>query len=128
MQFQLKKRKAEIEKQIQIQWDELEQVKMEEYDDKMRQKLLDEYEKKMANQKIINDQLHQFKMKYIKKIQDELLEGELIKRQVDEELHREREREMGRKLKQIDQAKDFKKANQQLVEAQLEEKRKEIEE
>ena len=35
---------------------------------------------------------------------------------------------MGRKLKQIDQAKDFKKANQQLVEAQLEEKRKEREE
>ena len=80
MQLQLKKRKVEIERQIQAQWEELEQVKMEEYDEKMRQKLLDEYERKMANSKIINDQLHQFKMKYIKKIQDELLEGELIKR------------------------------------------------
>jgi hypothetical protein len=63
---------------------------MEEYDDKMRQKLLDEYERKMANQKIINDQLHQFKMKCIKRMQDEILEGELVKRQVEEELLRER--------------------------------------
>ena len=53
---------------------------MDEYDDKMRQKLLDEYEKKMANQKIINDQLHAFKMKMIKRMQDEMLEGELIRR------------------------------------------------
>ena len=63
---------------------------MDEYDEKLRNKLLDEYERKVANQKIINDQLHQFKMKYIKRIQDEMLEGELIKRQVDEELERER--------------------------------------
>ena len=53
---------------------------MDEYDEKLRNKLLDEYERKVANQKIINDQLHQFKMKYIKRIQDEMLEGELIKR------------------------------------------------
>lgn len=97
MQLQLRKRKAEIEKQIQAQWEELEKVKMEEYDEKMRAKLLDEYEKKMANQKIINDQLHQFKMKYIKRMQDELLEGELIKRQVEEELAKEKERELERR-------------------------------
>jgi hypothetical protein len=36
MQLQLKKRKAEIEKQIQAQWEELERVKMDEYDEKMR--------------------------------------------------------------------------------------------
>jgi hypothetical protein len=64
--------------------------------------LLDEYEKKMANQKIINDQLHQFKMKYIKRIQDELLEGELIKRQVDDELEKERQRDLERKQRQIE--------------------------
>lgn len=55
---------------------------MEEYDDKLRNKLLNEYERKQANQKIVNDQLQEFKMKYIKRIQDEMLEGELIKRQV----------------------------------------------
>jgi hypothetical protein len=41
---------------------------MEEYDDKMRQKLLEEYEKKVANQRVINDQLHDFKMRMIKRI------------------------------------------------------------
>ena len=41
---------------------------MEEYDEKMKQKLLEEYKKKMANQKIINDQLHSYKMNCIKRI------------------------------------------------------------
>lgn len=102
MQMHLRKKKQEIEKQIQAQWEELEKAKMDEYDDKMRQKLLDEYEKKMENQKVINDQLHQFKMKYIKRMQDEMLEGELIRRQVDEELERERQRELEKKQKLIE--------------------------
>jgi hypothetical protein len=41
-------------------------------------------------------------MNVIKRIQDEMLEGELIKRQVQEELEREREREMNRRRKQED--------------------------
>lgn len=102
---------------MQLQWEELEKSKMDEYDDKMRQKLLEEYEKKMANQKVINDQLHAFKMKCIKRMQDELLEGELIRRQVEEELERERQKEMERKHKQVEQAANFKKANQQLIDA-----------
>lgn len=53
---------------------------MDEYDVKVREKLLVEFEKKMANQKIINDQLHQYKMSFIKRLQDDMLEGELIKR------------------------------------------------
>ena len=59
---------------------------MDEHDEKLRQKLMDEYEKKMQNQKIVGDQLQDFKMKYTKKIQEEMLEGELIKRQAQEEL------------------------------------------
>jgi hypothetical protein len=41
-------------------------------------------------------------MKYIKRIQDENLEAELINRQVQEELHREAEKEAERKRKQIE--------------------------
>lgn len=84
---------------------------MEEYDEKMRAKLLDEYEKKIANQKVITDQLHAFKMKHIKRIQDEMLEGELLRRQVEEELERERQRERDWRQKQIAQAENFKKTN-----------------
>lgn len=41
---------------------------MEAFDDKVRQKLIEEYERKMQNSKVISDQLHDFKMKYIKRI------------------------------------------------------------
>ena len=82
----------------------------------------------MANQKIINDQLHQFKMKIIKRMQDEILEGELVKRQVEEELLRERQRDQERRQKLVAQAKDFKTTNQKQIEAAAEERRKEKEE
>jgi hypothetical protein len=75
---------------------------MEAFDEKVKQKLISEYERKMANTKVVNDQLHEFKMKYIKRIQDENLEAELIHRQVQEELHREAEKEAERKRKQIE--------------------------
>jgi hypothetical protein len=44
---------------------------MEAFDEKVRQKLVDEYNRKMANSEVINEQLHEFKMKYIKRLQDE---------------------------------------------------------
>jgi hypothetical protein len=39
-------------------------------------------------------------MTYIKKMQEEILEGEMIKRQVEEELEKERQKEIVRKMKQ----------------------------
>lgn len=79
------------------EWEELDKAKMEAFDEKVKQKLVDEYARKMANSKIISDQLHEFKMKYIKRMQDEMLEAELINRQVKEELHREHEKDLERK-------------------------------
>jgi hypothetical protein len=38
-----------MEKRIEGQWEDLEKQKMEEYDDKLRSKLMEEYEKKMGN-------------------------------------------------------------------------------
>ena len=75
----------------------LDHAKMEAFDEKVRQKLVDEYERKMANSKVINDQLHEFKMKYIKRLQDEMLEADLINRQVHEEMNREADKEQARK-------------------------------
>jgi len=99
IQLQLKQRKADNEKAMQKDWENLEQAKMEAFDDKVRQKLIDEYERKMSNAKVINDQLHEFKMKYIKRMQDEMLEAELINRQVQEELSREADKDAARKVK-----------------------------
>jgi hypothetical protein len=58
---------------------------MEEYDVRMREKLEKEYNKKMENAKAISDQLDEFKLNFIKNLKEEMLEGELIKRQVQDD-------------------------------------------
>ena len=58
---------------------------------------MQEYNQKMANAKIIKDQLLEYKMNCIRRFQDEQLEGELIRRQAEEELEKERQKEIQRK-------------------------------
>jgi hypothetical protein len=89
VQKQLKARKQEHEKRLEKEWEELDKAKMEAFDEKVKEKLVAEYDRKVANTKAISDQLHEFKMKYIKRMQDDMLEAELINRQVKEELERE---------------------------------------
>lgn len=69
---------------------------MAEYDERLREKLEKEYHKKQKNAQMVTDQLEDFKFNYIKKLKEEQLEGELIKKQVEEELERERYRDMER--------------------------------
>jgi Trichohyalin-plectin-homology domain len=115
VQAALKKRKAEHERRLNQEWEELDIAKMEAFDEKVKEKLVKEYERKMQNSKVISDQLHEFKMKYIKRMQDDLLEAELIARQVNEELHRESEKDQERKNKQLQMKEVFKKANHDLI-------------
>jgi predicted RNase H-like nuclease len=96
----LKARKAVHEKEIEKHWQEIDVEKMKEYDEKMRAKLEEEYKVKMNNSKAISDQLEDFKLRYIKKIKEEMLEGELIKRQAEEDLEREKMKELQR-LKKV---------------------------
>ena len=96
VQLALKNRKADQERQVNGDWEELDRVKMEAFDEKVKSKLIDEYERKMKNSKVINDQLHEFKMKYIKRMQDDMLESELLNRQVQEDLQREADKEAAR--------------------------------
>ena len=60
-----------MDNNIEKQWEELEKQKMDEYDDKLRNKLMNEYDRKMQNSKVIKDQLHDYKMRCIKKIQED---------------------------------------------------------
>lgn len=110
-QRELKARKDAVHKQIEQNWEELEQQKMEEYDQKMRAKLEREYNKKMQNAKDISDQLEEFKINYIKTLKEEMLEGELIKRQTEEDLEREKIRELQRQKKAAGIKADIMKAN-----------------
>lgn len=78
---------------------------------KMREKLEAEYSKKMENSKAISDQLDEFKLNYIKTLKEEMLEGELVKRQVEEDLEREKIRELQRQKKAQGIKEDIAKAN-----------------
>ena len=80
VQKDLKKRKQEHEKRLEKEWEELDKAKMEAFDEKVKEKLVAEYDRKVSNTKAISDQLHEFKMKYIKRLQDDMLEAELINR------------------------------------------------
>lgn len=90
---------------------------MEEYDLKMRAKLEREYNKKMENAKDISDQLEEFKINYIKQLKEEMLEGELIKRQTEEDLEREKIRELQRQKKAAGIKADIMKANADQIRA-----------
>jgi hypothetical protein len=49
---------------------------------------------------MISEQLEEFKLNYIKRMKQEQLEGELIKKQVEEELEKEKKREQD-KLRRV---------------------------
>lgn len=93
----------------------------------MREKLINDYEKKMGNAKVIKDQHLEYKMNVIKRIQEEQLEGELIRRQVDDEINKEHERELQRKRKQADMRENLKKANEEITNIKIQEMEKELE-
>lgn len=62
---------------------------MDEFDEKTKKKLEEHYQKKRENAKVIKNQLHDFKMTHIKRIKEEMLEGELIKRKAKEDMEAE---------------------------------------
>ena len=92
----MNQRKKQIAADIEAHWVDVEKQKMAEYDEKMRAKLEQEYKLKQANARDISEQLESFKLNFIKQLKEEMLEGELIKRQTEEDLEREKQREIAR--------------------------------
>ena len=120
-------RKRQINRDIEKHWEEVEKQKMQEYDEKMRAKLEQEYKMKLTNAKDISDQLENFKLNYIKQLKEEMLEGELIKRQTEEDLEREKMREIARQQRIAQMRADFADANQQLLKQKEAERLQDIE-
>lgn len=81
-QLKIKKKKGQMKAAQEKEWQEFERQQREEADEKLKAQLELEYLKKMDNAKVIKNQLHDFKLNYVKKMQEDMLEGELIKRQV----------------------------------------------
>jgi hypothetical protein len=101
---------------------------MAEYDERLRAKLEKEYSKKQKNAKLVQDQLEDFKMTYIKRLQDDEDEGKRIKAGVEEELEREKLRALEARKKAAGQREEFKKANEELLKLQAQIALKEKEE
>ncbi len=72
---------------------------MEEYDVRMQQRQEELYKRKHETAKVVKQQLYDFKQAYIKRVKEEMLEGELVKRKAREELEVERQKELERKLR-----------------------------
>lgn len=72
----------EIEKHINKQWEDVDQLRLEDYDEKEQKQLEQQYKKKADNARVIKTQLYDFKVNTIKRFKEEQLEGEIIKRQV----------------------------------------------
>lgn len=124
----MKGRKKAIDQDITKHWEEVEKQKMSEYDEKMRAKLEQEYKLKQTNAKDISEQLENFKLTFIKQLKEEMLEGELIKRQTEEDLEREKQREVKRQQKVAQMRSDLAEANTQLSKIKEAERLKEIQE
>lgn len=130
-QKEIKKKKQDIEKEID-----------EEHLNRLHQQLVDydknEYEKEMEDRskrdyrmQVVNHQLKDAKIKKIKEFQDNVIEGEIIKKKAKEEVEEQKQKEIEKK-KQIDQMnREFIEANielerqkeQKRVKEQLEEKK-----
>ena len=112
IQREHKKKRELLDTQIGRQWEEMERQKMVEYDERFREKLEKEYRKRMKNAENIDTQLEDFKMSFIKRLKEDELEGELIKKQVEEDLGREKLKELERRRKASNRKDEFKVANE----------------
>ena len=124
----LRDRKKLLQKEIDLQWEELEKQKMAEYDERLREKLEKEFHKKQKNSHMVTQQLEDFKLDYIKKLKEDELEGQLIKKQVEEELEREAQKDIKRQQKVVSIRAEFTRANEDLLKIQAQIALKEQEE
>lgn len=76
----------------------------EAYDEKLKEKLRNEYDRKMKHQKDIKDQLYQYKISLIKNYKDSLLEGGLITKAAEEEMIANRQKDLQRRRRELENA------------------------
>jgi hypothetical protein len=119
----LKKEKREQE--IEKQWIDLEHQQMQDFDKKTVEKLEKDYKNKIANVKLVDEQIKEFRNKYVQQLQDEYLEGELIKKQTEENMEIERQKEIDRQIKDRQIMEAQFRANKELKEILIEQRKKE---
>ena len=102
--MELRQKKQEQEKQIEKQWEDLEAAKIEAFDEKMKEKARRQVERTLQQRKSLKEQMHNVKMKVIKEYQDSEKEGELLKRQANEELETKIQKDLQKRRQELENA------------------------
>lgn len=88
-----KERKRAMERKMDEHWYQQQQIQMDEYDKREEKELMQRVEKVATTAKMQQDQLELNKQAYIKSLQREKAEGELLRQKADADLREERETE-----------------------------------
>jgi len=125
-QVVINKRKKDIDVMIQETYVDMEKENMREFDERELEKQRLEEVKRQEQQRILKDQHDQFKAKNIKKMQEEKIEGEIVKIKAQEALEKQREEDRLRKQRLLDAQEETRIGNELLNEIRHQEKLKEI--
>jgi hypothetical protein len=128
MQVEINKKKEAFQGDLEEQWRQTELDNLKEYDRKMLAKLEAEQKKKAEVQKTLKNQLHDTKKRIVKKMQEDYIEGQLMKKQAKEEIEKERKAELARRQRAVESQNETKKANEYLQELKRQEMIRQAEE
>ncbi|KAM3141009.1 hypothetical protein pb186bvf_006810 [Paramecium bursaria] len=124
-QILIQKYRQEVQKQQDEIYNELLQEQLQEYDQRELQKRRLHQIKKDEQHKILKKQHDEMKDKYIQKLREERIEGELVKQKVIDAIQEDKEIQRITKLKQIQNQKDVLQGNEELKEYKQQVKLKE---
>ncbi len=110
----MRKQREQLDRAIDEGWLENDKLKMEEYDARMQERAEEAAIRKIETAKVLKTQLVETKHAHIRRMKEEMLEGELVKRKAKEEIERERLKELERKKRQAKSREEFKQANEDL--------------
>lgn len=121
MQLEINKRKEAFSKEVDQKWVKNELDQIQEYDKQLLIKLQEEHQNKQQVKKILKDQLTDNKHRIVKRMQEDYIEGQLMKKKAKEDIEAEKKAEMLRRQKAIEAQNETKKANEYLQELKRQE-------
>ena len=127
-QKEITNRKKQINDIIEKQFFENEKKKIDEYDKKIEMKKKLEDDKRKERMKIMKEQLQESKIKIIQDYQERLVEGQLMKLNMQKALEEEKRMNELKEKQKIEMQKEYFSANEKLRQAKEAQKQKEIEE
>ena len=126
-QKEITNRKKQINDIIEKQFFENEKKKIDDYDKKVEMKKKIENEKRKEIMKIMEEQLQESKIKLIQDYQERLVEGQLMKLNMQKALEEEKRNNELKEKQKKEMQKEYFTANEKLKQAKEAQKQKEIE-